>query len=550
MSHFFLYARKSTDTEEKQVLSIEAQLTELRLFAKKENLTIKEELTEKMSAKTPGRPIFNQMIERIEGGEAQGIIAWHPDRLARNSVDGGRIIYLLDSQKLQYLKFPTFWFDNTPQGKFMMSIAFGQSKYYIDNLAENIKRGFRQKLRRGEWPSKAPFGYNNDRALRKVVLDPNVAPFIKKLFETYASDKVSLLQLKQLAPQWGLLSFSGRELEKQEIHRILTNPFYYGLMKYSEEYSEGNHEPIVTKDLFDRVQVLLSKPCKPRKIKKHRFPLIGLAVCYSCGYSVTAERKKGHTYYHCTKKGPECHEPFVREELLAAQMRKMIEQVTLPDSLYQKLLSEWVKERNKTGSPVRLLKDERKKSLSEIQMRIDRLLDTYLGNMITQAEYQAKREALLNEKIALEEKIAKVEQSATGWLEPCRAFLEAAHGARKLLEEENLEAQKEFCQKIGSNHRLAAKALVFDFNSPWLHLAAADAAAPGGGIWDHTKKIGSNYRLARASCIFPTICLGRISPAASICKTGGSDGTLLEPRSRKSTPFPKFCVHGAIENVA
>jgi len=107
----------------------------------------------------------------------------------------------------------------------MMSIAFGQSKYYIDNLAENIKRGFRQKLRRGEWPSKAPFGYKNDKALRKVVLDPNTAPFIKRLFEAYASDQVSLLQLKQLAPQWGLLSLSGRVLEKQEIHRILTNPF-------------------------------------------------------------------------------------------------------------------------------------------------------------------------------------------------------------------------------------------------------------------------------------------------------------------------------------
>ena len=133
---------------------------------------------------------------------------------------------------------------------------------------------------------------------------------------------------------------------------------------------------------------------------------------------------------------------------------------------------------------MRLLKDERKKSLSEIQVRIDRLLDAYLANMVTQAEYQIKREALLNEKIQLQEKIAQVERSATGWLEPCKAFLEAAHEARKLLDEENLEAQKDFCQKIGSNHRLAAKALVFDFNSPWLHLAAAKAAAPGGTIWD------------------------------------------------------------------
>ena len=142
---FFLYARKSTDVEDKQVLSIEAQITELRAYAKQENLNIVEEFIEKQSAKIPGRPIFGEMLKRIEKGEASGILAWHPDRLARNSVDGGQLIFLLDGEKLAGLKFPTFWCDNTSQGKFMLSIAFGQSKYYVDSLAENTKRGLRQK---------------------------------------------------------------------------------------------------------------------------------------------------------------------------------------------------------------------------------------------------------------------------------------------------------------------------------------------------------------------------------------------------------------------
>ena len=138
MQKFFLYARKSTDVEDKQVRSIEDQIAELRAFAKQENLEIIEELVEKQSAKIPGRPIFNEMVRRIEKGEGNGILAWHPDRLARNSVDGGQIIYLVDTGIIKELKFPTFWFDPTPQGKFMLSIAFGQSKYYIDNLSENI----------------------------------------------------------------------------------------------------------------------------------------------------------------------------------------------------------------------------------------------------------------------------------------------------------------------------------------------------------------------------------------------------------------------------
>src|SRR5258706_1442915 len=143
MNKFFIYSRKSTDEPDRQILSIESQVHELRQLARKENLTVVDELIESQTAREPGRPIFNAMMDRIERGEAQGIIAWHPDRLARNSVDGGRVIYLLDVGKLATLKFPTFWFESTPQGKFMLNIAFGQSKYYVDNMSENIRRGMR-----------------------------------------------------------------------------------------------------------------------------------------------------------------------------------------------------------------------------------------------------------------------------------------------------------------------------------------------------------------------------------------------------------------------
>jgi site-specific DNA recombinase len=183
---FFLYARKSTDVEDKQVLSIEAQIAELRAFAKQENLNVVGVLIEKQSAKIPGRPIFNEMLNKIERGEANGILAWHADRLARNSVDGGRIIYLLDTGKLAALKFPTLWFENIPQGKFMLSIAFGQSKYYVDSLSENTKRGLRQKVRRGEYPSLAPVEYLNDPRTKSIIVDKKRAPIIHRAFELYA----------------------------------------------------------------------------------------------------------------------------------------------------------------------------------------------------------------------------------------------------------------------------------------------------------------------------------------------------------------------------
>ena len=165
---YFLYARKSTEDDDKQVMSIPAQLVELREFASRENLEILEEFQESKSAKSPGREVFGEMMMRIEKMDGVGILAWHPDRLARNSIDGGRIIYAVDTSKIVSLRFPTFWFEPTPQGLFMLQVAFGQSKYYSDNLKQNVERGMRQKLRRGEWLTRAPFGYVNNPVTRNI----------------------------------------------------------------------------------------------------------------------------------------------------------------------------------------------------------------------------------------------------------------------------------------------------------------------------------------------------------------------------------------------
>jgi len=154
-------------------------------------------VTESKTAKQPGREEFGRMLKMIEAGKADGIVSWHPDRLARNSVDGGQIIYLLDTGKLHDLKFPSFWFENTPQGKFMLNIAFGQSKYYVDNLGENVKRGNRQKIRRGEYPNKAPLGYVNDPKTKTIKVDKKTAKIMVRVFKLFASGGFSFIDLQR-----------------------------------------------------------------------------------------------------------------------------------------------------------------------------------------------------------------------------------------------------------------------------------------------------------------------------------------------------------------
>lgn len=311
MFKYFLYTRKSTDDEGRQILSIESQLMELREFAKKENITIIKEFTESKTTKQPGREVSNEMLKFIEKSQADGIIAWHPDKLARNSVDGGKIIYLIDTGKIKDLKFPTYKFDNSAYGKFILTIAFGQSKYYVDNLSENTKRGLRQKLRRGEWPGWAPVGYLNDLKTHTVVLDPDKYKLIKKIFELYATGRYPIRRLVEVAKEISLSGKSGKDLSKSEGELILKNPFYYGVFRYKGEIYEASHPPIISKHLFDKVQRIFEERSNPTREKTHSFVFRGFIKCGECGGMITAEKKKGkYVYYHCTKRITKCSQKF------------------------------------------------------------------------------------------------------------------------------------------------------------------------------------------------------------------------------------------------
>ncbi len=320
---YFIYTRKSTDTEDRQVRSLADQLSELRELAKKEQLEVVDIFIEKQTAKTPGRPVLAEMLQRIEAGEASGILAWHPDRLARNSVDGGKIIYMVDTGVITDLKFPTFWFDATPQGKFMLSISFSQSKYYVDNLSENVKRSYKQKLRNGIWPQKAPIGYLNDKKTKLIVVDPEKAPLIKKTFEAYATGNYTLSALRKSMGELGLKGHRGRELSISNYQYLLKNHLYYGLIYFHKEFFEGSHEPIITKKIYDTCQEVMTRKSKPQHdgdLKPYVYR--GLFKCAECGCCLTNETQKGHNYLRCTKRKGPCSQKYVREEAMTTLIQE------------------------------------------------------------------------------------------------------------------------------------------------------------------------------------------------------------------------------------
>ncbi|KKR20133.1 MAG: Recombinase [Candidatus Moranbacteria bacterium GW2011_GWA2_39_41] len=409
---FFLYARKSTDEAERQVLSIEAQMFELREFAKKENLNIVREFVESKTAKEPGREIFNDMVAQIEQGGAEGILAWHPDRLARNSVDGGRIIYAVDTGKITALKFPTFWFDPTPQGKFMLSIAFGQSKYYVDNLSENVKRGLRQKLRNGSWPAWAPLGYQNDKVNKRILVDKEKAIFVKKTFETYATGNYTLKEIRKIINSLGLVGKQNKLLSISNFQYMLTNPFYYGMMRYVGELYEGKHKPIITKKLFDQVQEVMKQKSKPKNSELKPYIYRGVFHCQECGCFITTETKKGHNYLRCTKRKEPCSQKYTREEFMTEQIKKEIQKVSLPSDWATEMLTQLENEKSEKAQSENSFAQKWKDEMREVEEKLDSLLDMILEKSISQDEYNAKKQKILNHKIEISEKLKAFEQKS------------------------------------------------------------------------------------------------------------------------------------------
>ena len=488
MTKYIAYCRKSTDEKDKQIMSIDQQVEELKRFAERENLEISEFLTEAETAKIPGRSVFNHLISLIEKGFVNGIISWHPDRLARNSIDGGRIIYLIDIGKLQSLKFPSFWFENTPQGKLMLSIAFGQSKYYVDNLSENVKRGLYFKLRSGEWPSYAPLGYKNDRNTRSVTIDPRSARLVKEAFRKFATGEFSSMKdIRDLFFKNGITRRNGKPLHFNQIREMLQRTFYYGLMTYHGETYEGKHKPLITKKLFDEVQKVLERKHN-RKPEKHDFAFTGFIKCKECGSFFTAEKHKKfypktrgevwYTYYRCVKKKGNCSQPYLREKELERQLRDLVTSVSLSKVWANKLLEMAEKDGEKEkkfacGELQKLFT-----YINELEKKLDKLLEIYLEEIIDTESYQRKKDEILQQKQFLKEKIEEIKTKGSSWLEPLKEFIKEAAGAAKIARaKNNCHDLAIMAKKVGSNYFLKDKRLEFSLSEASAALAAGGGAA-------------------------------------------------------------------------
>ncbi len=418
---YCLYARKSTESEERQVLSIDSQIKEMLQLSEREGLEVVAMKRESHSAKETGqRPVFNEIIEEIRVGKYNGILTWAPDRISRNAGDLGKIVDLMDAGTLQEIRTYSQRFSNNPNEKFLLMILGSQAKLENDNRGINVKRGLRTRVEMGLWPGVAPTGYLNQKHMDKkcqVVVDPDRAPIIKKMFEKVAYEKWSGRRVYHwLKFDLNFHTTGNKPLTCGNVYRTLINPFYYGIFEYprkSGNWYQGKHEPIISKELFDTVQAQLKRDSIVRQ--SHEFAFTKLITCGLCGSTFSAEEKykqlkdgtvAKYIYYGCGRaRDHHCKNVYLREEALIEQLVKALDQIDFNNLGIQHKFEEELRRFNKFQRGVL--------GLSKAETKHEEVdLKTYAKYTLKEGSDQEKRELMGNfkSKIKITKGIVTIEQ--------------------------------------------------------------------------------------------------------------------------------------------
>ena len=513
---YFVYCRKSTDREDKQILSTEAQQRILLDYADKNRLSVVEVFVENQSAYKAGRPKFNDMLLRIEKGEAEAILTYHLTRLARNSFDGGRIIYMMDEEKITQIATPEKPYLDTPDDKFMMQIHFAMAKKSSDDTSQFVTRDIESKLLRGEFPGKAPIGYLNismdghivgkqgdpekemlllklGRPLKRIEIDPIDGPLVSKLFEEAGRGGRSLSRLAKLSKEIGLRARkSGKPLRKSMMEFILKNPFYYGALPYmgkvhdtvSIQERSGNatarvqHEPLVSKDLFLKVKMTMFTRGTGRR-RNHEFSFGNcLLTCGECGSAITAETHKGHVYYHCTRnKGPCSQKRSTREEELETQMTRLLSGLRLPQSYVDYTLENLRLVHRKEANFSDALRRKLQGQLNAGQAKLDALLQVKIspnnmkGEVLSDEEYIEQKIAIRRELESMKEQLASAQEESENWVEDCERFFRFTQRITERFGTGTAEDKKTLLGLVASNLALKNGKVAAVYREPYALLA-------------------------------------------------------------------------------
>ena len=433
---FVTYARRSSDTEDRQTLSIEQQLDELRQFAFTKGFEVTTELTESCSARQPGRPVFGDLMKRVRKGEVHGILVWRLDRLARNMVDAGEIIYELTEGRLKEIVTPEATYTGTGDAKFMLAMLFGAAAKYTDDLSDAVRRGNRSVLETGKVPGPVPLGYikthEHERAPGSgtVIPDPERFEAVKRIWKEVLAGDTNVSDLwRRASGEWGLTTrptkdMLARPVSLTNVHAILRNSFYAGKVRRGGLVYDGEHPPMVTWAQFQRVQDLIGTQhddAKPHPA--HDFLYQGLLHCGDCGRLLSGEehiKDQGHryVYYRCGRRRPGyyvCHAPAIPEQDVTDALASHLENVAVDPTIREwafEAIAWWAGDDE--PSPEKLVR-RAKAALARAEHELETMTDMAVQDLLTVEEYKVRRTNQVAKIDHLREALAEPAEKLETW---------------------------------------------------------------------------------------------------------------------------------------
>lgn len=456
------YARKSSQEDSKQAQSIGTQKRILKDHMVKDNLNLIDVMVEQKSAKEDGqRPVFSHLLKRFESDEANALLVAHIDRISRNEFETGQIFRLFGRGNIKEIRTPTKIYDSIDD-LFFLNMELAMASKFSRDLSIKVKEGNLSKLKSGGYPRQAPIGYfNNDG---NIYVDPVTSPLIQQMFDFYASGDYSLKQLTKIMYDRGLRTKTGKnKVHKSRIHKALTNTFYYGVMYYHEKYYQGNHKPLVSKELFDRVQIVLRGKGKPKSHKLH-FLYRGYMTCSECGCSLTATKKKGrYVYYYCTNGKGGCSQrgEYLKESQVKQKISKVVSRITLPEDVATETLHEYsiqLRDQDNSFDAVRI---NLTKELEGIGSKLDRLEDMLLEERITKEKYDTKRKNILKSQVEIKTQLANLpHKNVETTLELLNKFKNQAISLEKVFENGDDQVKEDLLKGLLWNCKIKDKEVI------------------------------------------------------------------------------------------
>lgn len=474
------YARKSDEAKERQEFSIPEQKAENEKYRIRENLNVTLHFEDERSAFKPHkRDQFDEMLRLLRTGVINAILTWKENRLCRNPEEGGILIQMLQDGIIKEIRCVATNSVYTPDSDHLvLQIHFGMANQFSRNLSKDVRRGLEYKCKRGEYPRPAPTGYQGYGEVRKRNIRPHPfeAPILKAIFGLASTGNFSLGYFSDYAEKKGLKTKTGKKLSKSHIHVILKSPTYYGYFYQNSELYKGNYEPLVSKQLWDKVQKALTNRSKP-KLTSWESKWNGLAYCGVCGCAVTVTNKTKHykrtdrtvtySYAHCTHRRDNCTQPPIPISELQGQIVEAVSQITIDVQAWNlgvKLLKE--KHKHETGLNLNQLKHY-ESEYHLCQERLNKLVDMRADGELTREEFMNQKKNILDDIAKVESHINETKISSRSWLELTEEYLNNAFHARDIILEGTAEEKRRLILSVGENLILQDKKLTFSFKKPY-----------------------------------------------------------------------------------